>query len=104
MMPSLSAPSMPDISIALSDADVEKVAKRVAELLADQLKPPADPDEPLLVDEGVAARKLGVSRPYLKRLRQQGHVVPSRGKRPVLYSAEDIGQARKYLAGERGVA
>lgn len=50
----------------LDDADIERIAQRVAELLRDRLPEPANPAGPVrLVDAATLARTLGVRRDWV---------------------------------------
>lgn len=86
------------IEVSLSDADVERIAQRVAELIGSNHRP-ADGDQlPKLLTEPEAAAQLGVSKFSLKKWREEGYIPSHTSRRPILYSADNLREIASWMA------
>jgi hypothetical protein len=87
---------MPTISFSITDEDVERIASRVADNLADltSKRQPASqrqpPDDRLQVNRVEAARLLGCSPKSVDRLRSRGLLHPNRATRCPMYSIKEL--------------
>lgn len=84
------------LNIQLSDDDVDRIARRVVELLP--ATGPAPADLPRLYSEIEAAKLLGIGASTLKRMRLTGEVRAAVAKKPVRYSRDDVDAAARFMA------
>lgn len=85
------------LSIQLSEDDIERIARRVVELMP-ATPAPAESMPTRLFTEIEAARSLGISASTLKRLRLAGEVRPSVARKPIRYSRDDIDAAARVMS------
>jgi hypothetical protein len=87
---------MPIITFSLTDEDVERIAGRVAEKLADLMskrQPETQrqpPDNRLQVNRVEAARLLGYTPQTIDRLRSRGLLHPNRATRRPMYPIKEL--------------
>lgn len=92
--------AMPTISFTITDEDVNRIAKRFADALADLIaqhqpdpqprsqQPP--PDSRLQVSRTEAARRLGCNAATLDRLAKRGLLHPNRATRCPMYPVKEL--------------
>jgi len=91
---------MPTISFSISDEDVEQIASRVADKLANLIakhqpepQPKSQqpvPDNRLQVSRTEAARRLGCNTVTLDRLAKRGLIHPNRATRCPMYPVKEL--------------
>lgn len=89
---------MATVELNLTDADLERLAHKICERLHVENGQPTK----LLWSEQEAAKVLGVSGFFLKKLRQEGHIVAHTTTRPILYGWDEIQAAKKWLRDRGG--
>ena len=85
---------MAEITVRLTEDDLELLARRVVDKLADN---ETVPRKKLLWSEPDVAETLSVSVHFLKKLRQDGYIESHTRRRPILYSWEQIEAIKDWL-------
>jgi hypothetical protein len=87
---------MTTVELSLSEADLDAIAERVAQKLADKLKTSTNDNGPEK-EFWNEADAVGVSKYSLARWRRDGHIAAASDKRPIRYSRENLDDVKNWL-------